>query len=399
MQELERLTKELDDVSEKLNLSLASNTALKQRCEKAKSKARLLKKQCHSFAEAVKSVQNEQDDSRIDNDRLARESVENARRIRELEIQLDRARDGTTRQTREIDQLNDTVAHLQTTAKQTAKAMDDVGKERDFLVTRIEKEERLRHEIEGRLEIVRTQESEKEKTIGQLQLRLKEALQPPEISDLLPISSWNSHELPGELKEIAGNLAFRLTSRIQVAFDAISRWFKGKIEQLKSDLENDRERFATLKRKFTKRSKEVIIQETRLSTDENARQKSFCRSVSQGQELSRPQLGQLFAVITRSLHPDHNLERSRLRVDRAHAAGAAVRNGDGVPVNCVDVGQCCCCCLLHPFARLVLVAFDSPLRSSPELDVAAGSEDLVGLPFCLQSCAEEESQSFLSRGK
>jgi chromosome segregation ATPase len=252
--ECERLARQLAEAAERLKACLAAGKALAQKAEKAKAKAQVLKKENQELESEIRAVQKERNDLRFEAERLANAGGETARRVRELETLLERAREAQARQAKEIDGLTDTVGRLESAGKQQARNAEDIRTEKDFLTKQAQREERTKREIEERLDALQSQVMEKDKAIHELQTQLREALRPQEIEKMLPLSCWTSHELPGELqdavKDIARNPSFPVTSKVQVAFDHIAKWFKVRYERLELDFTKARELYVDLKGKM-----------------------------------------------------------------------------------------------------------------------------------------------------
>jgi hypothetical protein len=92
---------------------------------------------------------------------------------------------------------------------------------------------------------VKSQQTEKNNEIHELRTQPKDALKPLDLSDVLPVSCWTSSELPPDLREavrdIARNPGFPVTTKIQIAFDAICRCFKARQASAESELATKQE--------------------------------------------------------------------------------------------------------------------------------------------------------------
>jgi chromosome segregation ATPase len=243
IRENEKLTKELSEVSEKLSACANVNAELKRKNDKAKLRAKSLEKKCRAFESAIRSMQEDKAENQCERDRDTAAVADAARRIRELEALADLNRDDMASKRNEIEKLAGTVANLESALKDSGREIDELRRQK---IAQTEKEEKCK----ARIEQLKNEQTEKEKTIEELRARLKDALKPLDMLEILPVSCWTSSELPSELneavKDVARNTGFPVTTKIQMAFDTICRWFKVRQAGVEHELTTKNEAHTTL---------------------------------------------------------------------------------------------------------------------------------------------------------
>jgi chromosome segregation ATPase len=197
------LSKQLPETTENLNACVASNFALKKKLYKTTLKWKNLRKKSHELEAGIRLLQNEKLQTKAENQRNTEVAAEAQNRLRETQGQIESLRCHNTAKQKEIDRLTDSYAELESESRRQTRELTEAHRERDRMVSQLDRQEALIQDLQGRLDMTGRQFETREKELEQ---RLSDIARPTDIADIVPISCWTSAELPTELREVVRTL-------------------------------------------------------------------------------------------------------------------------------------------------------------------------------------------------
>ena len=253
--ECQRVTAQLSETTEKLAAVMKENKELKKKLYKVSFTGKTLEKKCHALETAIRSLKAKKEQLRMDHERASSFVTQNEIRIKEVQGCLDRSRDEVAQKLKDIERLNDECVKYETELKKKERECKDLEREKDDLTQQLQKEGLLKQQLENRLQSEQDKQLQLEKTIYDTNQKLREALRPIDTSDLVPLSSWISNNLPSELQnqvtEIAKDPTLQLSVKIQRCLVTVPKWYQARCDKLEENLAREKDEHTTLQTRIT----------------------------------------------------------------------------------------------------------------------------------------------------
>jgi chromosome segregation ATPase len=137
--------------------------ALKKKLSKTTMKWKHLRKKVHELESGLRSLRNQELDTKAENHRNIEVAANTESRIRETQDQIECLRRHNTAKQQEIDHLIDTHAELESEPRQQVRQLNDTRRDRERMALQLDKQEAVTQDLQGQLDMSQRQFETKKK--------------------------------------------------------------------------------------------------------------------------------------------------------------------------------------------------------------------------------------------